>query len=107
MEENKPDIIDVELVPQNAEITFKVNSDFYVRFQQLLLTGLAYQNQEHFQKCLDEIKNNNIEDPIAYHMQTVLHIIARFEEAARKENLLIKRKFSFTDNKYLDDEPSK
>jgi len=102
MAEEKQEIIDVELIPQNQDFSITINTDLYARLQQLVLTGLAYKDKEHFDKCLEELRNNKIEDPIAYHMQTLIHLIAKFEEAARKENVLQKKKFSFTDNKFID-----
>ena len=107
MENNQPQTIDIELVPENVEVSFKVNTIIHGRLQAMLFEGLAYKDRQHFESCLEEIKTGNIKDPIAIHMETLLFLIETFEDCARKENLLIKKKFSFPDNKFLDDEPSK
>lgn len=108
MENKKPDIVDVELIPPDVEITFKMNSDLHTRLQQLMVAGLPFKNQEHFQKCIEEVGKNQVTDPLAYHMQTLLYIMEKFEISAREQNLLVKKKFSFPDNKFLEeDNPTK
>ena len=107
MEENKPEIIDVELIPKDFQVSFKVDSNMHTRLQQLLLNGIGYKDPEHFNSCLKQIAENKIEDPIAYHMQTVLYLIEQYEMLAREQKVIVTKKFSFTENKFLDDEPAK
>jgi hypothetical protein len=104
MEENKPEIIDVTLIPKDFEVSFKVDSNMHTRLQQLLLNGIGYKDPEHFNKCLKQIADNNIDDPIAYHMQTVLYLIEQYEFYAREQKVMVTKKFSFAENKFLDDD---
>lgn len=107
MEDKTPDIIDVTLIAKDIKVTLEMDSNMHTRLQQLLISGLSCKDSEHFRKCLKEIGENKIEDPLAYHMQTVIALLEGFELAASKQNHVITKKFSFTDNKFLEDNPSK
>jgi len=106
MEDKTPEVIDVELIPKDFEVSFKVNSNLHTRLQQLLLNGIGYKDPEHFNACLKQIAENKIEDPIAYHMQTVLYLIEQYENLAREQKVMVTKKFSFSDNKFLEDDDS-
>jgi len=107
MEKQQPEIIDVELIPKGTEVTFSVDTNLHTRLQQLLLVALPYKDQEHFQKCLKEVSEGKVEDPLAYHMQTILYLIEKFEYTVKEQNKMVTKKFSFKENKFLDDESDK
>lgn len=107
MEENKPEIVDVDFIPRDITVNVELNSNIHVRLQQLLLEGLPIKDKEHLDKCLKQIADEKVEDPVAYHMQTILHIIEKFEYSVYKEKMMMTKKFSFAENKFLDDEPAK
>jgi len=55
---------------------------------------------DHFKNCLVEVKSGQPEDPLAYHLQTVMHLIM-LAESSSKEKILDK-KFSLKDSKVID-----
>lgn len=88
--EEKPKKIIVEVYKEETTINVDIPVGYIYRFNELLTTFIPFKDEEHMLKVLDDIAKDQINDPFAYHVQTILAFLTLTEEAARKQNLLKK-----------------
>lgn len=87
--------IDIEIIENGTEISLKFTDIHYKRLQELLFHGLPFKDLEHLAEVVKQIKANDYsKDPLAYHCHTILSIMNDFEDEAKKQNKLVKKKFN-------------
>jgi hypothetical protein len=84
-------IITIEVFPDDKEVSIKIDSELYNRLVQVLVES-ALQNTttdlaEYFQNILD----NEVKSRYEEHLATMLELIGLIENAARAQNLTIKK----------------
>jgi hypothetical protein len=89
----EPNLIPIETIPPDKSITITVNTDTYIRLQRCLFDGLGVKDYEHFQQCVKEVASGKLEDPMSYHVYTLISLCASIEEAAKKQNITVMSKF--------------
>lgn len=105
MEESPKDIIELEVIPPDSKIHISLDTEIYVRIQKCLMEGLSFKDFEHFRKCVKEVIDGKLEDPLSEHAYTLLLLCNIIEEAAKKDNLVVKKKFDLKSSKIVDEAP--
>lgn len=88
MSEEKAKPVRAEVYKEDVLISLELPVAYVTRFNQLLLEGLPYKDQDHFLEVMKNIGENKIEDAHTYHTQTILAFLTLVEDAARKQNHL-------------------
>jgi flagellar biosynthesis component FlhA len=92
--------VEIKCLKENTSITIEVTSHLHERVQNLLFSGLAFENMEVLQKTLINIKSSPEDpDPITYHARTLMWLISQIEEAAEKQGKLETKKLDRTTGK--------
>ncbi len=78
--------IEVEVIPENAEINITVGGTIYARLNQLIFGFFEFKDKEEYDKILEAIKSGNTQNnPKAYHLQTILVLHEHIEKCAREQ----------------------
>jgi hypothetical protein len=96
MSEEKSNIVEVEIIPEDVEVTITLPVSYYYRINQLILNFFPFKDQKHFHETLGEIKDGKEDTPEAYHLKTLMSLQLIIEEEARDKNKLKKVKIDST-----------
>ena len=95
--------INVEVFPENTEFQITVTGDLYKRLQEMIFNAFPVKDITHLAELLDKIKKDNTaDDPMAYHLHTVLWICSEMERVAKEKNILKMRKYDPVSQTYID-----
>lgn len=100
----KNQIIEVEVVPNDALIDIKVSGAFMSRIMELAMNFFPFKSEEHMRECLKHVKEKtNSEDPYVYHLTTLLALVNDIEEEAKKQNKTKKVKLDKKEGNIIQD----
>lgn len=88
MSEKENSIIEVEILPEDVEVTITLPVAYYYRINELILNFFPFKDKEHLEstlKLISEEKENTAE---AYHLRTLMSLQLLIEEQARKDDKL-------------------
>ncbi len=86
--------IQLNVIPPGSVMTIEIDTDLYIRLQQLLIDGLPYKDLSHFQEILKKVHDNKADDdPLAYSAHTILWLIHLVEESARSSGIIQQKDF--------------
>lgn len=88
MSEKENSIIEVEILPEDVEVTITLPVAYYYRINELILNFFPFKDKEHLEstlKLISEEKENTAE---AYHLRTLMSLQLLIEEQARKDGKL-------------------
>jgi hypothetical protein len=85
-EDLKP--VRAEVYKEETSIMVDIPVAYVMRFNQLLLEFVPFKDQEHFTEVMKNIGEGKIEEPFAYHCQTILAFLTLIETAARSQDKL-------------------
>lgn len=85
-EDLKP--VRAEVYKEETSIEVNIPVAYVMRFNQLLLEFVPFKDQEHFNEVMRNIGEGKIEEPFAYHCQTILAFLTLIETAARSQDKL-------------------
>jgi hypothetical protein len=81
-------IIDVEIIPLEAEITIKISGQFVARLSNLLTNFFPYKDKNHFQELVKHIQEDtNQDDPYVYNFATLVALQSFIEQEAKEQKL--------------------
>jgi len=89
MQENT-EKVKVEIYKEDSTIKLELPVAYVLRFNEMLMNFIPFENQEHMFKVLDNVANGKIEDNFTYHVATLLSFLTLVEDSAREQNLLKK-----------------
>lgn len=84
-EEKKSEVIKIPLIPPGKELTVKIDSVFVRRLEDLFYNVIPFENEEHFNNCIKEIKEGSLKDPMSHYVYTIFYLIELLSEAAQKK----------------------
>lgn len=83
--------ITVDVFPNDMEATIKVDNNLYIRLVELLVESALKADikklDEHFKNILSSEPKNKYE----FHMQTLLFLVSKIEEAIREQNIAVEQ----------------
>ncbi len=85
-EDLKP--VRAEVYKEDTSISVDIPVAYVMRFNQLLLEFVPFKDQEHFTEVMKNIGEGKVEEPFAYHCQTILAFLTLIEAAARSQDKL-------------------
>jgi len=88
MSEKENNIIEVEILPEDIEVTVTLPIAYYYRINELLLNFFPFKDKEHLESTLKLISEDKETTPEAYHVKTLMSLQMIIEEQARKDNKL-------------------
>lgn len=88
MSKQETNIIEVEIIPEDIEVTITLPIAYYYRLNQLILNFFPFKNQEHLESTLKTLSEEKEDTPEAYHLKTLMSLQMLMEEQARKDNKL-------------------
>jgi hypothetical protein len=94
--------ITVEVFPDSAEVTIKVDGDLYSRITEMLFETTLSVDVKNLDEHFTNIMANEPKNRYEYHMSTLLHLVALIENEVRANNLAVKKDIEVDD----EDEPS-
>lgn len=94
-------IVPLKVIPPGSEMSITVNTDIYVRLQQLLIEALPYKDENHFKELLLSIQKEIPKDGLGYHMHTLVYLVQLIEQAAKDKNLVQEKKFDLETQKIV------
>ncbi len=103
MSETAPEIIDLEILPPGSKITVTIDTDLYIRLQQLMLEGLPFNDLDHLKQCLSDVRNKKADEGITYHLHTILYLLSIIESAAKEQKVIKTKKFDLTSGTPVDE----
>ncbi len=86
-------IVPLKVIPPGSEMTITVNTDLYVRLQQLLIEGLPWKDENHFKEVLLGIQKEVPKDGLGYHCHTITYLVQAIEQAAKDKGIIQEKKF--------------
>lgn len=86
IEDLKP--VRAEVYKEDISINVEIPVAYVMRFNQLLLEFVPFKDHEHFTQVMKNIGEGKIEEPFAYHCQTILAFLTLIETAARSQDKL-------------------
>ena len=94
--------IEIETLKEGSSVSIDIPAALYSRIRDLLMVGIPFDDLETAIKVLETIKTSDKDpDPATYHTRTLLYLISRIEEAARKEGKLETKKVDRTTGKVV------
>lgn len=84
----KENIIEVEILPEDIEVTVTLPITYYYRINQLILNFFPFKDEQHLADTLKLISEEKEDTPEAYHLKTLMSLQMIIEEQARKDNKL-------------------
>jgi hypothetical protein len=104
-EENN--IIDVEIIPLEAEITLKVSGHFVARLSNLLTNFFPYKDQNHFKELVKHLQEDtNQDDPYVYNFATLVALQSYIEQEAKEQKLTKMVKIDKKTGALVENEPN-
>ena len=88
MSEKETNIIEVEVLPEDIEVTITLPVAYYYRINQLILNFFPFKDQEHLESTLKLLSEEKEDTAEAYHLKTLMSLQVLIEEQARKDNKL-------------------
>lgn len=85
-EPKKP--IEVEVYKPDTVIKIDLPVAYVQRFNQLMLEGIPFKDQEHFAEIIKKVETGDQDDPYSYHVTTILSFLVMIEDAAREQGHL-------------------
>jgi len=96
---------EIEIIPMDCVIEMKVSGEYVARFHQFLQDYYPYKDEAHKIEVLTHVKNDtNNEDPVVYHLKTLIAFQAYVEKSAKQQNLIKKIKIDLETNKVIEEE---
>jgi hypothetical protein len=84
----KENIIEVEILPEDIEVTITLPIAYYYRINHLILNFFPFKDQQHLEDTLKLISEEKENTPEAYHLKTLMSLQMLIEEQARKDKKL-------------------
>ena len=95
--------ISVDVFPDDAEITIKINGDLYSRITEMLVETALSVDVKDLGEHLDQILNKEPSNRYEYHISTLLLLISMIEDEIRDKKLSVKKEIEVD----TDDEETK
>ncbi len=95
-------LVPLEVIPPGSVMSIEINTDLYIRLQQLLLEGLPHKDLEDFRSTLRLVKEDKAAEGIPYHAHTLLFLLNLVELAAKKQGVIQKKEFDLQEKKVVD-----
>ena len=107
-EETKKRIIPVETIEDNIKITLEFDNNLHKRLQNLIFHALPFKDLDHLLKVCKQVKEEDFKsDPLADHLYTILYLIGKFEEAAKKEGKVSIKNFDLESKSVIEEDSKK
>ena len=75
----------IPTIKEDSVISIEVNGSFYARIQHLIIFLLEGLEPQRVQEIFDKIKNENIDEPLPAHVQTLVVLMNEIEREANKQ----------------------
>jgi len=95
--------ISIDVFPDDAEVTIKVDGDLYSRITEMLVETALAVDVKDLGEHLDQIVNKEPTNRYEYHMSTLLLLISMIEDEIRDKKLSVKKEIEVE----TDDEDTK
>jgi hypothetical protein len=83
--------ISIDVFPDDAEVTIKVDSDLYIRLTELLVETALAVDVKDLGEHLDQIVNKEPTNRYEYHMNTLLLLLGMIEAEIKDKKLSVKK----------------
>lgn len=101
----KNKIIDVEIIPLDAEISLKISGSFVARLSTLLTNFFPYKDKNHFNELVKHVQEDtNQDDPYVYNFSTLVALQSYIEQEAKLQKLTKTVKYDTELQKVIVDE---
>ena len=75
----------IPTIKEDSVISIEVNGSFYARIQHLIMFLLEGLEPQRVQEIFDKINNENIDEPLPAHVQTLVVLMNEIEREANKQ----------------------
>lgn len=75
----------IPTIKEDSLIEITVNGSFYGRVQQLIMFLVEELEPERIQEIFDKINNNQIDEPLVAHVQTMAVLMNEIERSANEQ----------------------
>jgi hypothetical protein len=76
------------VIPQEAIVEIKVNGSFYYRVTQLMMELVQDLEPQRIAEIFERISNENVQEPIEAHVETLAVLMNEIERCAKEQNVL-------------------
>jgi len=92
MSETNNNPIPIDIIEDGTEIQITVDNNLYQRLQAMIFHFFPIKDMDQFAEIIQKIKaDKSHEDPLAYHLHTILWLCGEFEEKAKAQGKVVKK----------------